>query len=189
MYRLDPYLDADGILRVGGRLRRSNMAESVKHPILWLRKSHITELIIEDCHHAIKHQGRGMTHNELRQRGYWVIGGTSAVGCFFSKCAICKRFRAPPQVQKMADLPKYRTEPVPPFTYSAVDYFGPFFIKEGRKEVKRYGVLFTGMSSPAVHIETSTTLETDSYINALRRFLAERGSVRQIRSDRGTNFV
>ena len=104
-------------------------------------------------------------------------------------CTICKRFRAPPQVQKMADLPKDRTEPVPPFTYSAVDYFGPFFIKEGRKEVKRYGVLFTCMSSRAVHIETSTTLETDSYINALRRFLAERGPVRQIRSDRGTNFV
>jgi len=45
------------------------------------------------------------------------------------------------------------------------------------------------MSSRAVHIETSTTLETDSYINALRRFLAERGPVRQIRSDRGTNLV
>ena len=189
MYRLDPYLDADGILRVGGRLRRANMSESVKHPIILPRKSHITELIIQDCHHAIKHQGSGMTHNELRQRGYWVIGGTSAVGCFVSKCTICKRFRATPQVQKMADLPKDRTEPVPPFTYSAVDYFGPFFIKEGRKEVKRYGVLFTCMSSRAVHIETSTTLETDSYINALRRFLAERGPVRQIRSDRGTNFV
>ena len=189
MYRLDPYLDADGILRVGGRLRRADMSESVKHPSILPKKSHITELIIQDCHHAIKHQGSGMTHNELRQRGYWVIGGTSAVGCFISRCTICRRFRAPPQVQKMADLPKDRTESVPPFTYSAVDYFGPFLIKEGRKEVKRYGVLFTCMSSRAVHIETSTTLETDSYINALRRFLAERGPVRQIRSDRGTNFV
>ena len=79
-----------------------------------------------------------MTLNELRQRGYWVIGGTSAVGFFISKCTICKRFRAPPQVQKMADLPEDRTGPNPPFTYSAVDYFGSFYIKEGRKEVKRY---------------------------------------------------
>ena len=166
------------------------MPESVidKHSVILPKRSHITESIIQDCHHAIKHQGSGMTHNELRQRGYWVIGGTSAVGCFVSKCTVCRRFRAPPQVQKMADLPKDRTEPVPPFTYSAVDYFGPFFIKEGRKEVKRYGVLFTCMSSRAVHIETSNTLETDSYINALRRFLAERGPVRQIRSDCGTNF-
>ena len=33
------------------------------------------------------------------------------------------------------------------------------------------------------------TLDTNSYISALRRFLAERGPVHQIRSDRGTNFV
>ena len=45
------------------------------------------------------------------------------------------------------------------------------------------------MSSRAVHIETSNSLETDSYINALCHFLAERGPVCQIRSDRGTNFV
>ena len=96
---------------------------------------------------------------------------------------------ASPQLQEMADLPKDRNEPVPPFTYSTVDYFGPFFIKEGRKEVKRYGVLFTCMSSRAVHIETANTLDTNSYISALRRFLAERGPVRQIRSDRGTHFV
>ena len=56
MYRLDPYLDADGILRVGGRLRRANMPESVKHPVILPKRSHITELIIQDCHHAIKHQ-------------------------------------------------------------------------------------------------------------------------------------
>jgi len=189
MYRLDPFLDADGILRVGGRLRRANMPEGVKHLVILPRRSHITELIIQYCHHAIKHQGSGMTLNEHRQRGYWVIGGTSAVGCFISKCTICRRFRAPTQDQKMADLPKDRTEPVPPFTYSAVDYFGPFYIKDGRKDVKRYGVIFTCMSSWAVHIETMNMLETDSYINALRRFLAEHGPVRQIRSDRGTNFV
>lgn len=161
-YRLDPYLYADGILRFGGRLRRANMPESIKHPAVLPKGSHVTKLIIQDCHHAIKHQGSGMTHNELRQRGYRVIGGTSAVGCSVSKCTICRRFRAPPQVQKTADLPQDRTEPVPPFTYSAVDYFGPFFINEGRREVKWYRVLFTCMSSRAIHIETSNTLETTS---------------------------
>ena len=38
--------------------------------------------------------------------------------------------------QKMADLPKSCVEPAPPFTYSAVDYFRPWYVKEGRKEVK-----------------------------------------------------
>ena len=62
-------------------------------------------------------------------------------------------------------------------------------VKEGRKEVKRYGVLFTCMSPQAIHIETANTLETDSFINAFRRFQAEGGPICQLRSDQGTNFI
>lgn len=36
----------------------------------------------------------------------------------------------------MGDLPPDWSELVPPFTLSAVDYFGPWTIKEGRREVK-----------------------------------------------------
>jgi hypothetical protein len=89
----------------------------------------------------------------------------------------------------MADLPKCRITPEPPFTYCAVDLFGPFLIKEKRKELKRYGVIFTCLSSRAVHIETTTSLETDTFINAMRRFVARRGPVREIYSDQGTNLM
>ena len=91
--------------------------------------------------------------------------------------------------QKMSTLPEDRLECHPPFTYCAVDYFGPFTIKENRKEIKRYGVLFTCMASRAIHLETATLLETDSFLNALRRFLSRRGPVCQIRCNQGTNFV
>ena len=89
----------------------------------------------------------------------------------------------------MSDLPEDRLETAPPFTYCAVDYFGPFIVKDGRKELKRYGVLFTCMASRAIHLETSNSLDTDSFINALRRFISRRGPIRQLRSDQGTNFV
>ena len=46
----------------------------------------------------------------------------------------------------MADLPKVRIALAPPFTYCVVDYFGPFYTKKGRKELERYGVLFTFLS-------------------------------------------
>ena len=55
--------------------------------------------------------------------------------------------------------------------------------------MKWYSVLFTCLASRAIHIETATTLETDSFICALRRFVARRGPVRQMRSDCGTNFL
>ena len=65
--------------------------------------------------------------------------------------------------------------------------FGPFIIKDGWKELKR--VLFTCMASRAIHLETFNSLDTDSFINALRRFISRRGPIRQLRSDQGTNFV
>ena len=89
----------------------------------------------------------------------------------------------------MADLPADQVQPAPPFSYCAVDYFGPWYVKEGRRELKRYGVLFTCMASRAVHIEVANSLTADSFISAYRRFVARRGPASQIRSDQGTNFV
>ena len=89
----------------------------------------------------------------------------------------------------MADLPEDRLQQAAPFTYSGVDVFGPFIIKDGRKSLKRYGLLFICLSSRAVHLESINTLETNSFIQALRRMISRRGQVNVLRSDRGTNFV
>lgn len=62
-------------------------------------------------------------------------------------------------------------------------------VKQGRKELKRYGLLFTCMCSRAIHIEMLDDMSTDSFINGLRCFIAIRGAVRQIRSDQGSNFI
>ncbi|XP_006821278.1 uncharacterized protein LOC102807915, partial [Saccoglossus kowalevskii] len=89
----------------------------------------------------------------------------------------------------MADLPKDRLEPAPPFTYCGMDCFGPFIIKERRCKVKRYGVIFTCLALRAVHIETIEEMSTDAFINSLCSFIAIRRPVRHIRCDRGSNFI
>ena len=89
----------------------------------------------------------------------------------------------------MADLPLDRIKETAPFTYAGVDAFGPWYIREGRKRVKRYGIIFTCMASRAIHLETLNSMDTDSFLCALRRFICRRGNVRQLRSDRGTNFI
>lgn len=90
----------------------------------------------------------------------------------------------------MANLPEDRLMPdKPPFTSTGVDYFGPFEVKRGRSTVKRYGVMFTCLTLRAVHTEVADSLDTDSCINAIRRFVSRRGQVTIMRSDNGTNFV
>ena len=130
-----------------------------------------------------------MTINEVQFCGYWIVGGSYAVASYIARCVKCQKLRGMVEEQKMADLPLDRSEPTPPFTFSTVDYFGPWIIKEGRREVKRYGVLFTCMASRAVHLESANSLDTASFINALRRFVCRGGPVCQLRSDQGSNFM
>lgn len=94
----------------------------------------------------------------------------------------------------MADLPPERLSTSPPFTYVGLDVFGPWQVtarrtRGGLAKSKRWAVLFTCMSTRAVHIEVIESMDSSSCINALRRFFAIRGPVKQLRSDRGTNFV
>ena len=77
----------------------------------------------------------------------------------------------------MSNLPSDRLEPAPPFTYSGVDFFGPFYIKEGRSERKRWGCLFTCLVSRAIHIEVINGLSTDSFLSAYRCFIGRRGPI------------
>ena len=174
---------------VGGRLGKSRVfPDDFKHPVILPKKSFVVNLVIHDAHESVGHSRRSITLGALRSK-YWIINANSVVRHFISKCVTCRRLHGVISEQKVADLPKERLSPASQFTYCGVDYFGPFFIKGGRKETKRYGALFTCLSSRAVHIETANSLETDSFLNALRRFVARRGPVREIRSDQHTNLV
>lgn len=179
----------DGILRVGGRLSKLSMPIEMKHPIILAKGLHISELLLRHVHHEVGHGGRNHMLSKLRER-YWITGASTAIRKVLSKCIICRRLNALPIHQQMADLPHERIVPdEPPFTRVGVDYFGPFEVKSRRSIVKRYGVIFTCLAIRAIHIEVAPSLDTDSFINALRRFTARRGQVRELRSDNGTNFI
>ena len=112
--QLDPFLDSDGLLRVGGRLRQAELNDREKHPIILPRSSHITELIAASCHKKTAHGGRTLTMNQVRQEGYWIINLNKVVTSLIRRCVTCRKLRSPTAEQKMADLPKDRTNPSPP---------------------------------------------------------------------------
>ncbi|XP_035660814.1 uncharacterized protein LOC118405422 [Branchiostoma floridae] len=189
VYRLDPMVDEEGILRVRGRLSHSSLAQEAKHPVILPKESEVAKLILRSIHEEHGHMGRNYVISKSRER-YWIPQVNALVRRLNKKCVTCRRLRGKTGKQQMADLPSSRLTPdEPPFTRVGVDYFGPIETKRGRSIVKRYGVVFTCMSSRAVHIEKADSLDTDSCINALRRFVSRRGQVKEMWSDNGTNLV
>ncbi|XP_030828101.1 uncharacterized protein LOC115919169 [Strongylocentrotus purpuratus] len=178
----------DGLLRVGGRLTKAPISDEMKHPLILPHDHHVTKLLVMYYHQEVGHSGAGMTWTALRDR-YWILKGGATVRRVIGNCFQCKKRNSARGRQFMADLPVERVTPDhPPFTNTGVDFFGPFYVKQGRSEVKRYGCVFTCLATRAVHIEVANSLETDSFINALRRFINRRGSPEKILSDNGTNF-
>ncbi|XP_070183281.1 uncharacterized protein, partial [Littorina saxatilis] len=186
---LNAHKDTDGILRVYGRSQNSSSSSADKFPILLPRDSHFSFLVAQDCHAAIAHQGRMFTINQVRASGFWIIGIRHVVSSLVRRCVHCRWHRSGPAGQKMADLPPERLDPSPPFTYCGIDCFGPFHVKDGRREVKRYGLIVTCFASRAIHIETLDDMSSDSFINALRIVVSMRGNISRIWCDKGTNFV
>ena len=186
--KLDPVF-VEGIICVGGRLHNSPIKKKAKHPVILLKDHHVSEPIMHHYHLISGNSGLEHTPSLIRQK-YWIIQVRIPLCHILNSCFDCRRRQAAVGQQKMANLPDNRVTPLePPFSYVGVDCFGPLDVCWGRSTVKWYGVLFTCLSIWAIHIEVAHSLDTDSFIDALRRCIAWRGQTLLMRSDNGGNFV
>ena len=188
--KLNPKIDNMGIVRVGGRASASTtLTYQQKHPIIIPKRSHLAYLLTKHYHEKISHLGPRSTLAAIRDAGIWIINGPGQVKSLLASCVSCARLRKQPETQLMGELPKERLEPTPPFTNIAMDVFGPYYVKDRRTELKRWGLLITCLYSRAIHVEILEDMSSDSIIQALRCFMALRGPVQVIHCDNGTNFV
>ena len=187
---LSPFLDKDGLMRVGGRLQHSNMTKNYKYPLLLPRFHHVTKLLIRQAHLSNLHSGVQATLYFLRQK-YWLIN--NQLRYVIHKCTICSRHNPAPPNSLMGNLPEARVTQGRPFIRIGVDYCGPFFIKEkkfrNKNHVKVYGAVFICLATKAVHLEIVSDLTTEGFLLALRRFTSRRGRCSDLYSDNGLNFV
>ncbi|XP_063993414.1 uncharacterized protein LOC135171055 [Diachasmimorpha longicaudata] len=166
-------LDDNGLIRVGGRLRKArNFPLDSKHPILLPKGHYITHLLIKKAHLANLHPGIQTTLHLLRQR-YWPINGRSQVRFIIHKCVNCAKVDPPSINYPMADLPSIRITQANPFTHTGVDYCGPFLIKE-----RRY-----------LHIELVDDLTSEEFLATLSRFISRHPSCKALYSDNATTFI
>ena len=127
LLRLDPFVDADGLLRVGRGLRNSSLVYHEKDLLLLPRRHHMSMLITRHFHENVFHQGRQITHGAIREAGFWVIGAHRMIAKLIEGCVTCRKLRGTTLTQ-MANLPSERTETTPPFTNVGFDVFGPWEI-------------------------------------------------------------
>ncbi|XP_017492810.1 PREDICTED: uncharacterized protein LOC108380922, partial [Rhagoletis zephyria] len=188
---LNPYVDAEGILRVGGRLKNADITDEQKHPMI-IPKGAFTILLIANAHHRCLHGGIQQMLQYLRRR-LWVMHARSQVKTYVWSCTLCRRHQRILQQQQMAALPRERVLVAPPFANSGLDYCGPFHIRIGGKRstatTKTYAAIFLCMASRAVHIELAEDLSARSFIDVYDRFVSRRGICAKLFSDNGTQFV
>lgn len=193
LLKLLPFLDSDGLLRLGGRLIHAVLDYEERCPYILPKDSPLTTLIVRNGHQFMLHGGPQLTLSYLRRR-YWILSGRTAVKSVLSRCVICARHRATPRNQVMSPLPSFRVSPpVRPFAAAGLDYAGPIWIRttkgRGHKAYKGYIAIFVCCATRAVHLEVVSDYSAEGFIAAYKRFSARRGVSHTLYSDNGTNFV
>lgn len=190
LHRLCVFLDSKNILRVNGRLPRHLYPEDIRCPIVVPSRGRVTELFVMSVHERLLHANHATVINEIC-RHFYVPGLRNLVKKIVRSCMLCRTRKPRVSVPKEGPLPEARVAVgFRAFTYCGVDYFGPFEVVVGRRREKRWGVLFTCMTTRAVHLEVAHSLSAESCIMCVRMFCARRDVVPvEMRSDCGTNFI
>ena len=184
--QFNPFLDENGVLRAKGRLRQAPIPWNQKHPIILDIKDHVTQLIVQDAHtNSCQHMG-----TEFDILNHW--------SSKFPKKTESDMFHMPPMesseyytndVRSSGQSLCWRRKTIP-IRNVGLDYFGPFYIEDSsRKLEKQYICIFTCLVTRAVHLEVCHSLDTDSCLLAIRRFVSRRGYPEIKISDNGKNFT
>ncbi|UYV77268.1 hypothetical protein LAZ67_15000295, partial [Cordylochernes scorpioides] len=188
---LNIFIDSQGILRVGGRLRHSDLDIDQKHPMLIPKDHFVTKLIVMHYHINNLHSGTQLTLSLIRNK-FWIPSGRNLIKRVLNQCLVCLKSKSKAIHQIMGDLPKNRLLPGRPFEKIGIDLAGPIqakpMLKRSKVIFKFYIVLFVCFTTKAIHLEISSDLTAETFLAALKRFISRRGRPTDIYSDNATNF-
>ncbi|CAH0564505.1 unnamed protein product [Brassicogethes aeneus] len=190
--KLNIFLDSNNIVRVGGRLRHSNLSFEQKHPALLPGNHRFVKLLVQETHNKHLHPGT-QTMQYLLAQNFWILSSKQVIRKVTSKCLRCWKLNPKSPQPQMGDLPPLRISQLKCFSVVGVDYAGPFSLlmskNRGTRTIKGYICVFICFATKAIHLELASDLSSEAFLAALRRFIARRGRCSQIFSDCGTNFV
>lgn len=190
---LNPFLDAEGVMRICGRLEYSSaLSYDERHPILVPYNCQFSRLLIRFIHHISLHGGNQLVLRLVRTN-YWIPKVQNLIKTTIHNCKPCVLYKKKCQKQLMSALPPERADISRPFTNTGLDFAGPFDIKtySGRacRITKGYVCIFVCFSTKAIHLEATSDLSTSTFLAAFSRFVSRRGCPLHLHSDNGQTFV
>ena len=100
---LSPYVDLEGVVRVGGRADKALVSYETRHPVLLPRDHWISPLIVRHAH-QFGHPGVAATVPKTRTK-YWIVRAHDLAKSVKFCCVVCREIGARVESQLMADLP------------------------------------------------------------------------------------
>ncbi|XP_068250243.1 uncharacterized protein [Palaemon carinicauda] len=189
--RLGPSVNKDGLIVVGQRIPRWLKNNYDQDGFVLLSPDHeFVKLYVKTMHRQF-HSGVENTLAKIQSK-FWVPRVRNMIKSVKFKCVTCRKLTKEIAGQVMGQLPLERLKPSPPFAYTALDLYGPFFIRDtvkGRTKGKAYGVIFNCLSTRAVHLDLIEGYSAKDFLDGLRRFVSLRGCPKEIYSDRGTQLT
>ena len=150
--QLGLYLDKHDVLRCKGRLQYTDLPYEAKFPILIPKEHYLATLIVRYMHQKVLHGGVRETLTQLRQT-YWIPKGRQLVRNELKRCVICRKVEGPPfRSVNSPPLPELRVKANHPFQVTGVDYAGPLYIRNNKKEVAKSTFAYSRVQQYAQYI-------------------------------------
>ena len=199
---LNPFLDPNGILRVGSRIGYwTKVPYNKRCPIILSAKRQTPDFKGKktDCvliQKLVKHVHLDLEHTRNTdqilaqlQSQHWIIGSRILVKRFVNDCLECIKNKPRAFKPQMGALPEYlqtdeEVEPV--FKRVALDYAGPFETRTGQK---LYVLVIACRTTQAVSFEVTDSLSSDQTAMAIDRHIAVFGLPSYVQSDNGGCFT
>ena len=149
LVQLSPFVSADGFIRAGGRLRKSDFDYRQNYAIILDGKHPVVKMFIRHIHVTNSHSSLQHT-KAILQNEFW----TEFVKCSNVAAIVADNMEMSPQSQ-MSPLPEFRFAAEKPFHFqqTGLDLFGPIASKSSSTYHKRYALILTCLTTRAVHLE------------------------------------
>ena len=165
-----------GLVVVDGRVRKEELARLLGKsylPIIMNREP-LARLILGDSHKE-DHNLDPQYMIARSRREVWIPRATKLAKAVASACMFCRMKNKKMAQQLMGSLPVEKTRSVAPFEITALDMFGPFFVKDvaqGRRKFKTWAVMYCCLATKAVAILSCPGYSTNVFLQTHSMFVS-----------------